>query len=255
MTPDAHDRSDPGLRPVVANVGDDRLPRLRLREQRLEPHANQRRNVRAVSDDSPGMARYSAGNSPVRRSPRKRGDHVLRHFGGVDRPRALVRGQRTDRVALLFENGADRRERPRIGRVELDGAAIVLEGVAPADRPAARRSPGLDTGTLIQAMRQSPADRSPSPRPIAARRPLPWRAPASPAWRGTAAHRRGCATRSATDPSRAPLRSSPAPRRRDRARAAPGRGQPAPARTRHRLRARARTASAASLSLPRASAT
>ena len=188
------------------------------------------------------MARYSAGSFASAAAARRR---LIAFSGTSAGSSALARsycGQRTKHIALALENRANAGERSRVAGIDLDGLSIMLERIRRSDRPAARPPRDRDRGNRSPATRRSPGDRSRRFLPAARIGRRLSRAPACPASRGTSAHRRGCADRSATDPSPARLRSWRAHRRRDRARASPGRGRSAPAGSRHQPAARGRTA-------------
>ena len=114
-----------------------------------------------VSDDSPGMARYSSGSFARATLARKRAMASGRKIGGLDRRRPFVRGQRAEIVALLFEDLADRREGFGIGGIQLRRRGDSDRGRRPTDQPAARRWRDRDRETPIRATRQSPVDRPP----------------------------------------------------------------------------------------------
>ena len=147
-----------------------------------------------------------------------------------------------------------RSDRASVG-VELRRPSGSVRGRPRTDPARCSTAPARDTGMRIPATRQSPADRWPSPRPIAAPSAADFRARQHVLSRAEPQHVDAAAQigqRWILRERRFETRQRVA--RRDRARASPGRGQPAREHSRHRLQARDRTASAASVSLPRASA-
>ena len=158
-----------------------------------EADADERRHIAA-------RRRVDVGNRAVLRrqlrqgcgisQPRNRGRPE--HFARIDALRPFIMRRVRLRLSPCSSSmRADLRPGPRVGRIERDRLAEMLERQRRLVRLPLDESPGRDRETPIRATRRSPARRPPALRPSGPRRWPPSRAPGCPAPRGTAAPRCG----------------------------------------------------------------
>ncbi len=227
------DLRDPRGRPVPADIGHDDLPGRHRAQQRLEAHADQRRQVAArqlsARPESRGTRPAASRRAPS--PPRPRSARTARCSGSIVAALRYAASAPAKSCRCSSSSPICTSETASRG-IELRRAPEMVERGLRRSHPAARAGRARDTGTRCRAR---PSSARSYPARASSRRP----AAAAAARLGD--HVLQVAEAQDVDAPReigrascrrpAPLRRPRAPRRRARGRAASGRVRPAPART------------------------